>query len=248
MRLPRPLALAATVLAAAVVLGLAVDGAAYAATGSSLVLGRLNTAGTTTTLESTGTGPALRLAVASSAAAPFSTNARGKVVGLDADRLDGLDASSLVARARTDVDAARLGGRTAEQLVASIPVPRFAFARTATPQTANPGFFPGVLSAAGAWPGTYRLSGWVLVPCSAASESGWLVSVLRVQSALDAVPLVRDVHVAADACGASIPVSTRTSMTTTSRLLVTVHDIDAGGLSTQPISFSLTGAPAAASL
>jgi len=248
MRLPRPLALAAAAVAATAALGLALDGAAYAATGSSLVLGRLNVAGSTTTIQSTGPGPALRLAVASSTSAPFSTNARGKVVGLDADRLDGLDAAAVVARARADVDATRLGGRTAEQLVASVPVPRFAFTRTATVQTANPGYFPGVLSDSGAWPGAYRVAGWILVPCSEAASSGWLVSVTRVQSALDSVPLVKDVQVPADACGSSIAVAARTTMTPTSRLLVTVHDIEAGGPASGPISFSLTGTPAPASL
>ena len=47
------------VLGAATILVLGFDGVTYAATGSSLILGSLNKASKTTTLQNTGSGPAL---------------------------------------------------------------------------------------------------------------------------------------------------------------------------------------------
>jgi hypothetical protein len=76
----------------------------YAATGSSLVLGKLNTAKTTTIIQNTGTAPALKLATKSSATAPMIVNGKGKVTNLYSDR------------AATADNATKLGGKTLPQI------------------------------------------------------------------------------------------------------------------------------------
>lgn len=91
---------ALTVLGALTVLLLAGHTVAYAATGKPLLLGSSNAAGKQTTLTRTTTGPVLGLRTRSGASAPFATNGRGKVANLNADRLDGLDASALRTRSR----------------------------------------------------------------------------------------------------------------------------------------------------
>jgi hypothetical protein len=231
--------------AAALGLGLvlALDATAYAATGSSLVLGRLNSAGTTTTLTMTGTGSALRLLTASSTAAPLSTNATGRVANLNADRVDGYDASGLVALARSGVDASRLGGRTLAEVLALAPAPRLSFVRTGVAQQPNPGAFPGILSAAGADPGTYRLAGTVTIPCTAANEAGYTLSLLAIHSSTQRTALVDAVPIAAERCGSAVGVATTASLTSASRLLVQVHDVDAGGPAEGELSVALRGEP-----
>lgn len=248
MRLPRTLVLAASALAAAATLGLAVDGVAHAATGSSLVLGRLNSAGSATTIERTDPGPVLRLAVASSASAPFSTNARGKVLGLDADRLDGFDAGQLIEAARTSVDAFRLQGRTARQVADLAPTFRFTFARSAAVQTANPGASPGVLSAAGATAGSYAVGGTITIPCVDGNTGGYLVDLDVVRSSTDTTALVSGLAVPATSCGAPVAITARAAMVPTARLLLSVLDIDAGDLVRSPLALSLVGVPATSAL
>jgi hypothetical protein len=76
----------------------------YAATGSSLVLGKLNTAKTTTIVQNTGTAPALKLVTKSSATAPMIVNGKGKVTNLYSDR------------AATADNASKLGGKTLPQI------------------------------------------------------------------------------------------------------------------------------------
>lgn len=75
--------------AALVVVGF--DGLTYAATGSSLIMGAVNTASTTTAIRNTGTGPALRLVTSSSTEAPFTTNGTGLVSNLYAARAANAD-------------------------------------------------------------------------------------------------------------------------------------------------------------
>lgn len=89
-----------TVLGAVTVLLLAGNTLAYAATGKALILGGSNQAGKQTSLTRTTTGAVLNLRTKSSANAPLTTNARGKVTNLNADRLDGLDASALRTQSR----------------------------------------------------------------------------------------------------------------------------------------------------
>lgn len=96
----RHLKTALTVLGAITILVLAGNTVAYAATGKALLLGKMNYAGKPTGVTRTTTGPVLNLQARSSASAPLSTNARGKVANLNADRLDGLDSTSLRTRSR----------------------------------------------------------------------------------------------------------------------------------------------------
>ena len=103
MKFEKPLA----VIGAAALMFMATDAVTYAATGSSLVLGRLNQANATTTIQNTGTTPALKLVTKSAATAPLVVNGKGKVTNLYADR------------AATADNARRLGGRTPGQIVAA---------------------------------------------------------------------------------------------------------------------------------
>jgi hypothetical protein len=114
-RFERPFA----VLGAAAVLVVGIESVSVAATGSTFILGRSNTASSTTVLTTTKAGsPALSLRTKSKTTAPFTTNARGKVVNLNSDKVDGLDASAIIAAGRTGGSADTLGGKTAAQLVA----------------------------------------------------------------------------------------------------------------------------------
>lgn len=93
----RRVALTLAGLAVAVIALFGIDGVAYAATGSSLVLGRLNTAGQTTVIQA-GSDPVLDLRSASDAAVPFTVNGQGKVWNLNVDRIDSLDSRQLQRR------------------------------------------------------------------------------------------------------------------------------------------------------
>jgi hypothetical protein len=87
-----------TVIGAATVLVLAGNTVAFAATGHSLILGKVNKAHKATTLKRTTNGPALSLVTKPSSTAPLSVSSNGKVANLNADLLDGLDATSLQTR------------------------------------------------------------------------------------------------------------------------------------------------------
>ncbi len=66
----------------------------YAANGGPVMLGKTNTATKSTTIKTTGNGPALKLKSKKSKA-PFSVNSKTKVKKLNADRVDGLNGSAL---------------------------------------------------------------------------------------------------------------------------------------------------------
>jgi len=104
MKFEKPLA----VIGAAALMFMATDAVTYAATGSSLVLGRLNQANATTTMQNTGTTPALKLVTKSTATAPMIVNGKGKVTNLYADRAAVAD------------NASKVGGKTVTQVVASV--------------------------------------------------------------------------------------------------------------------------------
>jgi hypothetical protein len=89
--------LAAAAAVGALVLVVGVDSATFAATGSSLILGRSNTADAVTTLRST-TGPALDLRPGSADQPPLTVSGTGKVWNLNVDRLDSLDSRDLQRR------------------------------------------------------------------------------------------------------------------------------------------------------
>ena len=104
MRKPSP-ALVISVIALFVALG----GAGMAATGGNFILGKANSATSTTSLSAPIGGKALQLSNTSTIAgatalgltaapghAPFAVNTSTKVANLNADRLDGIDSSSLV--------------------------------------------------------------------------------------------------------------------------------------------------------
>jgi hypothetical protein len=94
---PLPPALLAAGLVA--VLG---TGTAVAATGSPLVLGRLNSADHTTTLATTA-GVPLALAGPDDTTPPLRVDSSARVRNLNADRVDGKDAATLEREARTDL-------------------------------------------------------------------------------------------------------------------------------------------------
>jgi len=99
------------VIGAGVLLFAAADAVTYAATGSSLVLGKINAANATTTIQNTGTTPALKLLTKSAATPPMAVNGKGKVANLYADR------------AATADNASKVGGKTVAQVVSSVPRP-----------------------------------------------------------------------------------------------------------------------------
>lgn len=85
-------------IGAASVLVLGFDAATYAATGSSLILGKANSAGATTAITNTGAGAAVALNVKSSLSAPITTNGKGLVKNLNAEKVGGNTAASLIAK------------------------------------------------------------------------------------------------------------------------------------------------------
>lgn len=85
-------------LVVALVVITCVDYAASAATGHAFILGQINKANKITTLNRTTSGPAVKLHTTSSAAAPMVVNGHGRVANLNADTVDGLQATSLQTR------------------------------------------------------------------------------------------------------------------------------------------------------
>ena len=71
------------------------DAVTYAATGNSLILGKINKSGTATTVVNTGRGPVLDLQ-GGKLYPPLKVNSRKKVANLNADLLDGKDSKDLV--------------------------------------------------------------------------------------------------------------------------------------------------------
>jgi hypothetical protein len=86
------------VIGATSVLVMGFDAVTYAATGSSLILGRTNTAGATTTISNTGAGAAITLKTKSSVSAPIVTNGKGLVKNLNAEKVGGNTAALLIAK------------------------------------------------------------------------------------------------------------------------------------------------------
>jgi hypothetical protein len=116
---------ALAVTGAVLLLALGANAVSYAATGSALLLGKANTAGTTTTVTNTGAGAALRLVTKSAATAPFTTNSKGLVGNLyaaraaSADKLAGLTVAKIVATAKANVNAVTLNGSSKAAIVGS---------------------------------------------------------------------------------------------------------------------------------
>ncbi|MFN8192735.1 MAG: hypothetical protein U0R80_00460 [Nocardioidaceae bacterium] len=93
-----PSRLLTTVVASAVLVG-GLNAAAYTATGSSLLIGRSNSAGQTTSLTNTRGGPVLSLH-AEPDSSPLAVDSTKLVKKLNADTVDGLQARSLQNRPR----------------------------------------------------------------------------------------------------------------------------------------------------
>lgn len=89
-RLPTVLLICLAVIGGTLVL----DVAAYAATGKSLLLGKVNKSPRTTTLVTRGNGPALSLRTKAKAP-PLAVTSRTRVPRLNADLVDGREAASL---------------------------------------------------------------------------------------------------------------------------------------------------------
>ena len=110
--------LAVVGMAALLVVGF--DAVTYAATGSSLLLGRVNKASTVTTVQNTGNGAALALVTRSAGYPPFTTNAKGLVPNLfagraaNADRLGGLTVAQVRAGAILAASPTHLVGQPGE--------------------------------------------------------------------------------------------------------------------------------------
>jgi hypothetical protein len=77
-----------------VALFVALGGTTYAATGGTFVLGHANSAGHTTSLKNTGSGPALTLTSQNTSTAPFAVSNSTKIAKLNADKLDGKDSTA----------------------------------------------------------------------------------------------------------------------------------------------------------
>ena len=83
---------------AMLLLVLGFDYATFAATGDSLILGKSNKATKTTKIQRTTAGPVVTLRAKKAGNPPFATNGKGKVKNLNADKLDGVDSSTLGVR------------------------------------------------------------------------------------------------------------------------------------------------------
>lgn len=80
-----------TVIGAVTVLVLAANTVSLATTGKAILAGKINTAGSMTSIVRTTPGTGLQVKTKSTANAPFAVNGTGKVVNLNVDKVDGLD-------------------------------------------------------------------------------------------------------------------------------------------------------------
>jgi hypothetical protein len=129
-------------LSAAIVLVLGLDYVTFASTGDSLILGRFNASGTTTTVVNRGTGPVLRLKASGPHVPALAVNTTSKIQRLNADMVDGLDGSLLATRVVGFRAGAR--GQVEQGVVAwNLPLARGIFEANFTvgivPSTGSPG-------------------------------------------------------------------------------------------------------------
>lgn len=88
------------VIGAATVLVLAGNTVVLAATGQALLLGKSNSANNVTAVSRTTSGSVMKLQSATSSSPPLTVNGTGKVTNLNADKVDGLDSTSLLNQTR----------------------------------------------------------------------------------------------------------------------------------------------------
>ena len=84
----------AALLAGCALVVVGTDAITYAGTGDSLILGKINKAFTTTTVNNQGRGPVLNL-IGGRTYPPLKVNSKKKVANLNADTVDGLDSKVL---------------------------------------------------------------------------------------------------------------------------------------------------------
>lgn len=118
----------ACTLAIGLGLVMATDYVAMAATGQTLILGQFNQAEGTTTVRNTGSGPAARF-VAGTGTPAIAVSGDAKIARLNADLLDGKDATELAAGTRLFTVPVNLTNASAVQAVTS-PVPAGAYVVT----------------------------------------------------------------------------------------------------------------------
>ena len=227
------------VLGAAVILVVGLDAVAYATTGKAFLLSTVNKATKTTTLQNTGAGSALNLVTKSTASAPFTTNAKGKVTNLNADRVDGM---------------------TSAQIQASVAgIGTINFSRTnAAPaaysdMSAMANFPYAVSSKAGAVSQGYSFSGTASFACDLAADSSSTYQVRLyviengVANQVSATPAMP-----ATSCGGptvSLPVANATLMSSQKLLVMVDVQNTVGGMPAMPwMTFSITGTPIAGAL
>lgn len=113
---------AAVTLTAAALLVVGVDFATFAATGDSLILGRINHEPRATTLERSGPGPALRLTSRGNKHPSLVVSSLARVRRLNADMVDGRSASTLSSNA-VSFKAGSRGDVYPGQAMWELPVP-----------------------------------------------------------------------------------------------------------------------------
>jgi DNA-binding beta-propeller fold protein YncE len=124
------------VIGATLLLVAASDALTYAATGSSLILGKINYANATTTVQNSGAGAAIKLVTKSPTSPAIITNAKGKVLNLYADRAASADvavkatSATSATNATNATNSGKLGGKTLAQVQADA----LTTARAAIPQ------------------------------------------------------------------------------------------------------------------
>ncbi len=105
----------------AFLLVVAADYTSFAATGQSLLLGKLNSTNRITTVHRTTAGAAMKVVTKSNANPPFVVNGHGKVAHLNADLLDGKNASQIAPRALQYVIPGFTGAGTSFSIDLAVP-------------------------------------------------------------------------------------------------------------------------------
>jgi len=141
---------------AAAILVVGFDYATYAATGSSLLMGRTNSASKVTIIKNTGAGSAVSLLTKSAASAPFTTNAKGRVVNLNADKVDGLTASQILTASHTTkaiiyTDPLTSHASSTTFTVGKVPAGTYAIAMNAAVNLSTGGNFPTTYNLMRCW-------------------------------------------------------------------------------------------------
>jgi hypothetical protein len=103
-------------LAVMLAMALGVASSAVAANGKPFLLGRNNVATAVNTLIKQGPGPALRLRVGAGQP-PMAVNSAAQVANLNADKVDGMDASSFLTANAKATDADKIDGKDSAQFM-----------------------------------------------------------------------------------------------------------------------------------